>query len=79
MNIKIYSTQYCPYCTRAKMLLKSIGLEFEEIDVGGNEALRNEMIKKTGQMTVPIIFIDDKFIGGYDDLAALHAKGELVK
>ncbi len=79
MNIKIYSTEYCPYCTRAKMLLKSLDLDFTEIDLGGDEELRNKMIEQTGQMTVPIIFIDDKFIGGFDQLAALHAKGELVK
>jgi len=79
MNIQIYTTQYCPYCSKAKALLTSLGLTYQEIDVEHDQKLREEMIQKTGHMTVPIILIDDVFIGGYDDLAILHAKGELVK
>ena len=79
MSIKIYTTNYCPYCKRAKELFISNDLAFEEIDVTENTQARDEASQKAGGwMTVPMIFIDDKFIGGYDDLAKLHAEGKLV-
>lgn len=77
MKAKIYTTQYCPYCAKAKSLLTSLDIAFEDFDVGEDQELRQKMIDETGHMTVPIIFIDDKFIGGYDDLVVMHQKGEL--
>lgn len=78
-QIEVYSKQWCPYCSKAKALLKAKGLEYREIDVtngGDNEA---EMIKRSNRRTVPQIFIANKSVGGYDDLAGLNATGELNK
>jgi glutaredoxin 3 len=77
-RVEIYTTQYCPYCIRAKSLLKRKGVEFEEIDVGGDRKLRAEMEKRAGgRYTVPEIFINDQIIGGYDELQALEDEGDL--
>lgn len=78
-KVTVYTTQYCPYCTRAKNLLKSKNIAFEEVDLTDKEALREELEKKTGGwQTVPMIFIGDEFIGGADDLAALDRSGKLT-
>lgn len=77
-NITIYSTPICPYCERAKGLLKRKGVsEWNEIDVSDDEE-RAKMIELAGgRRTVPQIFIGDTHVGGFDDLAALDRKGEL--
>ena len=77
--VRIYTTDYCPYCQRAKDLFKRKNIPFEEIDVTNNEKLRGEIEEKTGWMTVPMIFIGEEFIGGADDAYALEASGELDK
>jgi glutaredoxin 3 len=77
-NVEVYSTQYCPFCVRAKALLKSKGVAFDEIDVSSNPALREKMVELAGgRRTVPEIFINGKIIGGYDELRALEMAGEL--
>ncbi len=76
-DITIYSTPSCPYCKQAKTLLDSLNIPYKDIDVAADTAVRDEMIKKTGQMTVPIIMNGDELIGGYDELAKLHAEGRL--
>lgn len=78
-QITVYTTNYCPYCTRAKNLLKTRGFAFQEIDLTHDADKRRELEAKTGWMSVPMIFIGDDFIGGSDDLHALDAKGELVQ
>lgn len=78
-KVTVYSTEYCPYCTRAKNLLKSKGIAFEAVDLTNDAEKRAALEKKTGWMSVPLIFIGDEFIGGCDDLHALDAKGELLK
>lgn len=70
-KIEIYSKSWCPYCNKAK------GLHYEEIDTTHDEAREREMIDRSRRQTVPPIFIDDRSVGGYDDLARLHATGEL--
>ncbi len=76
-DIIIYSKTVCPYCVKAKFLLKRKNVEFKEIMVNSDE-IREEMIKKSGgRMTVPQIFIDGKHIGGCDDLYALEEAGKL--
>lgn len=76
-DIKIYSTPICPYCVRAKELLKKKGQSWVEIDVS-DDAEREKMIALAGgRRTVPQIFINGQHIGGYDDLAALDRKGGL--
>ncbi len=77
-DIEIYSTALCPYCYRAKGLLKAKGLEFREIDVTFGGEKRREMVTRAGgRTTVPQIFIDGRHIGGCDDLHALDRSGEL--
>ena len=77
-KVEIYTTSYCPYCVRAKSLLESKGVAFEEIDVTGNDAMREKMIELAGgRRTVPEIFINGRIIGGYDDLRALDDEGGL--
>ena len=76
--VVIYTTNYCPYCIRAKMLLTQKGASFEEIDVTNNAALRDEMTEKAqGRKTVPQIFIGETHVGGCDDLYALENEGKL--
>ena len=76
-KIEIYTTTICPYCVRAKNLLKQKNVDFQEINVE-NSDLRDAMIKKTGgARSVPQIFINDQHIGGSDDLYELERKGEL--
>jgi glutaredoxin 3 len=79
-KIVIYTTNICPYCVRAKNLLKSKNLSYDEIDVTNDPAARESLIKKAnGRRTVPQIFIDDKHIGGCDDLIELDNSGQLNK
>ena len=76
-KINIYSTLFCPYCTRAKMLLEQKGMEYNEIRVDIETERRKEMMELSGRTSVPQIFIDDNHIGGCDDLYHLEAQGEL--
>lgn len=77
-KVEVYITSYCPYCMRAKSLLKRKGVAFEEIDVTGDPALREKMIELSGgRRTVPEIFINGRIIGGYDELRALDDEGGL--
>ena len=75
--VTLYSTSWCPYCTRARALLQEKGLEINEIDVDEVDGKRAEMTARSGQGTVPQIFIGDRHIGGCDDLVALDDSGEL--
>ena len=65
-NVVVYSTPTCPFCVRAKQYLKDNNIQFEDIDVSENEEKAQEMIKKSGQMGVPVIEIGGKFIVGFD-------------
>ncbi|AWI54570.1 glutaredoxin 3 [Aquabacterium olei] len=77
--VKMYTTQVCPYCQRAKMLLKQRGVEaIEEIRIDVDPAQRDQMMAITGRRTVPQIFIGDTHVGGCDDLIALDQKGGLL-
>jgi len=77
-NVTVYSGPSCPYCVRAKQLLQRKGVAFTDIDVKADAAKRDEMLKRAnGRQTIPQIFINDRHIGGCDDLYALDAKGEL--
>ena len=75
--VVIYSTLLCPYCHRAKALLRKKGVAFTEIDVGMDLEKRDEMTKRAGRHTVPQIFVGDKHLGGCDDLHALDEEGKL--
>lgn len=73
----VYSSDYCPYCMRAKQLLANKGVAFEEIKVDGKPQIRAAMTQKAGRTSVPQIWIGDKHIGGCDDLYALERAGKL--
>ena len=77
--VKMYTTAVCPYCTRAKQILKSKGVEeIEEVRIDFDTAARNYMMEITGRRTVPQIFIGETHVGGCDDLMALDANGGLL-
>lgn len=77
-KVEVYSSMWCPFCFRAKKLLKNKGIEFIEIDVDGDPAVRSAMRDRAdGRHTVPQIFINDVGVGGSDELAALEASGKL--
>lgn len=77
-KVVLYTSPICPYCIRAKQLLKRKGISYVDIDVWGNRKNRAEMIEKAGgRTTVPQIFINDRHVGGCDDLYALEQAGKL--
>lgn len=77
-KIEIYTKGFCPYCSRAKALLDAKGVSYEEYDITMGGPQRAEMIQRAnGRTTVPQVFIDDRHIGGSDDLAALDREGGL--
>jgi glutaredoxin 3 len=77
--IRIYTTPYCGYCVAAKRLLARRGYLFEEIDVSRDHGLRERISRQVGNYrTVPMIFIDDEFIRGYDELVVLDDSGKLA-
>ena len=76
-RIEIYTKEWCPYCLKAKALLRAKDVAYDEIDVTSDEARQAEMIERSGMRSVPQIFLDGEKVGGYDDLARLNATGEL--
>ncbi|MFZ1364955.1 MAG: glutaredoxin 3 [Brachymonas denitrificans] len=77
-KVTIYTTAYCPYCIRAKQLLKERGVaDYEEIKVDQDPAQRQVMMERSGRRTVPQIWIGESHVGGCDDLFALDQKGGL--
>lgn len=77
--LTIYSKDYCPYCVKAKNLLSSLGISFEEIDITKSPEIIVDLVKKSGMRTVPQIFVWDECLGGYDDIAKLHAEWKLLE
>jgi len=76
-KVQIYTTGWCPYCYAAKALLDDKGVAYDEIDAS-DSAVRAEMIQRAhGRRTVPQIFIGDRHVGGYDEIAALERYGQL--
>jgi glutaredoxin 3 len=79
-KVVMYCTAVCPYCVNAERLLKSKGVtDIEKIRIDLQPELRELMEEKTGRRTVPQIYIDERHVGGFDDLAALDRSGELNK
>jgi len=79
-KVTMYCTEVCPYCVRAEQLLRARGVErIEKIRVDLQPELRVAMTEETGRRTVPQIYIGERHVGGYDDLAALDRAGELSK
>ncbi|QQD18735.1 glutaredoxin 3 [Spongiibacter nanhainus] len=75
--VTIYTTRFCPFCVRAKHLLGSKGVQYSEVAVDGRQDLRQELLQRTGQRTVPQIWIGDTHVGGCDELFALERQGAL--
>jgi len=76
-DVVVYSTPSCPYCVQAKQLLTRKGVSYREIDVARDAALRQEVMQRSGQRTVPQIWIGEYHVGGFDDLYALERAGKL--
>ncbi len=81
-KVEIFTSQSCPYCIKAKKLLRILNLKYDEYDVSDNfEGVVAELERRFGKkiMTIPQIIINDKYVGGFDDLNALYKSGELEK
>jgi glutaredoxin 3 len=77
--VKVYSTRWCGYCRHARRLLEARGIAYQEIDITGDDDQRRWLVETTGRRTVPQIFIRGAAIGGYEELAELDRKGELLR
>ena len=78
-TLEIYTKDYCPYCTRAKVLFDELEIPYNEHDITDTPEKIEELSKKSGFRTVPQIFLGDKCLGGYSDVAALHEEGKLLE
>lgn len=76
--VKVYTKDYCPYCVQAKTLLKSLNINFEEIDVTHDSETLMKIVQLSKMRTVPQIFVGDTCLGGYTDIAALHEDEKLI-
>lgn len=76
-KVVVYSTGSCPYCIMAKRLLDRKGVPYEDVRIDKDPSRRAEMIKKSGRTSVPQIFINERHVGGFDDLSVLDMEGEL--
>ncbi len=76
-QIQMYSKSWCPYCRMAKRLLAAKGQQWSEVDIEEEPGRAREMVERSGRATVPQIWIGDRHVGGYEDLARLDASGEL--
>ena len=77
-TITLYTTQFCGYCFATKRLFQSLNVPFAEVDLSDDDNKREELFTKYNWRTVPAIFIGDEFIGGYDDVSRLQARGEFL-
>ena len=75
--IRVYTTNFCGYCVRAKRLLEARGLPYDEINIAGDSEARRTLVARTRLRTLPQIFVGDTFVGGSDDLARMDRLGEL--
>ena len=78
-EVIIYTTKTCPYCYKAKRLLKNLGIPYEEISVDFNSKLRAKMASMAGKTSVPQIWFGEDHVGGYDDLHILHNRKNLLE
>ncbi|GAB3368949.1 glutaredoxin 3 [Spongiibacter taiwanensis] len=76
-DVTIYTTRFCPYCIRAKHILNSKRAQVKEIPVDGDRDMRRQLLERTGQSTVPQIWIGEQHVGGCDELMALDRQGRL--
>lgn len=76
-NVTVYTTDRCSFCVRVKMLLRSRGVEFEEVNIAGDPSAFVDLAQKTGMMTLPQVVVGDELVGGYKETAAAVQSGEL--
>ena len=76
-SVTMYTSAYCTYCRRAKRLLERKQVNYEEVRLDEDAEKRKELVERLNWRTVPMIFVNEQFIGGYDDLSALERSGEL--
>ena len=76
-NVTVYTTENCPFCTRAKQLLDTRGVEYEEINLERDPRGRQELVEKTGMMTFPQVLVGDELIGGFTETLAADRSGRL--
>jgi glutaredoxin 3 len=76
--ITVYTKDYCPYCVKAKALLSSLNVKFKEVDITSTPDIIEELSAKSGFRTVPQIYVGEKCLGGYTDIAKLHDEGKLI-
>ncbi len=76
-QVTVYTKRNCPYCVRAKALLSKKGVAYAEVSVEGDDALRAWLVEKSGQLTVPQVFVGERSLGGFSDLDALDRQGRL--
>lgn len=76
-HVKLYTWSDCPFCVRAKNLLNQKGIPFEEINLDGKDKELSELRAQTGYRTIPQIFVNGQFIGGFSELAEMDSKGQL--
>jgi glutaredoxin 3 len=76
-KVTLYTKENCPFCVRAKALLARKGVAYEEIPVEGKDELRTWLVEATGQRTVPQVFVGERSLGGFTDVAALDKEGKL--
>lgn len=77
-HVRVYTRRWCGYCVAARRLLAKLGIEFEEIPLDDRPGLRQTLSNENNQWsTLPMIFINDDFVGGYTDLARIHRRGQL--
>ena len=79
VDVSMYTTRFCPYCVRARELLDSKQVAYTDIAVDGSPEKRQQMMARSGRYTVPQIWIGERHVGGYDDLAVLERQGSLDK
>lgn len=75
-EVIVYTFETCPYCVKVKRLLDNKGVKFKEVEISGQDDKLAKLKDKTGCGTVPQVFVDDTFIGGYDDVFKLHKEGK---
>lgn len=78
-DVLMYTTSWCPFCTRARRLLKQKGVQWTELDIEADPATRQTMVEASGRTSVPQIFINGTLVGGSEELFALDVRGELDK
>ena len=76
-KVRMYSTRFCPFCMMARRLLDAKGVDYEEIPVDADRQMRRKMQEVSGRHTVPQVFIGERHVGGYDELAAAEQAGQL--